>query len=539
MCCAILFLCWCILSYLLLDELIIPGHDYIFHVSRIEAVADALKQGVFPVRMYVDSAQFWGAPVGIFYPGFFACFPALLRCLGIPIEICYNLFIASIIFLGLFVSWYGFTRLTKSKQRGLFSAILYISSGYYLTDVYIRNALGEALALSFMPLAVAFLLNVVNKSKIPIRDYVLGIVAISGIIESHVLSSGLLFLFGLLVIVFNIKKVNAVKAKRILLITSVLFLTNASFILPFLYFYNIVPLQVHFVEDFSVSGLSLFFLKRLALYWNFWLFCLIMIFLVAVFSLKNHKNLLYKFYLHYVNYFFAGLFLVFLSSAFFPWDLVPPLKKTFEFMQFPWRFMSLATLFFSVCGGFGACYVIKKLQLSKKRDVLVIALLICVTSFTAFTYFVPVPKWIIYPRRQWERVPFYSDEDYLYKDMSPEILFQQGNHYITKAHITQWEKISTSITFSYQADEDSEIILPLVNYPGYEAKDQYGNLIQLFESHNRMIVIHLPQGNGSIKVYYKGILLFRVADYVSLTSLLVISVWLIRVHMRKKWNYLM
>ena len=33
---------------------IVPGHDYIFHVSRIEDVAEALKYGIFPVRMYVD-----------------------------------------------------------------------------------------------------------------------------------------------------------------------------------------------------------------------------------------------------------------------------------------------------------------------------------------------------------------------------------------------------------------------------------------------------------------------------------------------------
>ena len=43
----------------LIDTQNIPGHDYTFHISRIEAIAQALNKGVFPVRMYVDKEQFW------------------------------------------------------------------------------------------------------------------------------------------------------------------------------------------------------------------------------------------------------------------------------------------------------------------------------------------------------------------------------------------------------------------------------------------------------------------------------------------------
>ena len=149
-----------------IDTKLIPGHDYIFHVSRIEAVAEALKQGVFPVRMYVDTVQFWGAPAGIFYPGLFNYFPALLKLAGIPTEICYNIYIAFILYIGLFASWHGFSLLTRSRPIGILCSALYISSGYYLFDAYMRNALGELLALSFMPLAIACIIHIVNKPKV-------------------------------------------------------------------------------------------------------------------------------------------------------------------------------------------------------------------------------------------------------------------------------------------------------------------------------------------------------------------------------------
>ena len=61
-------MCGAILISPLIDTKIIPGHDYMFHVSRIEIVANALKQGIFPVRMYADTIQFWGSPNGILYP---------------------------------------------------------------------------------------------------------------------------------------------------------------------------------------------------------------------------------------------------------------------------------------------------------------------------------------------------------------------------------------------------------------------------------------------------------------------------------------
>lgn len=54
-----------------MDNKILPGHDYVFHVTRILDVASALHEGIFPVRIYVDDIQFWGTPVGIFYPSLF------------------------------------------------------------------------------------------------------------------------------------------------------------------------------------------------------------------------------------------------------------------------------------------------------------------------------------------------------------------------------------------------------------------------------------------------------------------------------------
>lgn len=534
-----------ILTIPLIDTKFIASHDCIFHVTRIIDISEALKKGIFPVRMYTDHIHFWGQPVGIFYPGLFVYFPALLRCLGLPIEICYNIFIGLILFIGLFSSWYGYTLLTKSKHIGFFSALLYVSSGYYLLDAYVRSALGELLALSFMPLAVACICSFINKAKIPIKMYVIGIIAISAVIESHVLSSVFLFLFSFCYLIFKYKKINKVIARRLIYITAIVIFINASFIIPFLFFYTKVPLSIDYVESFAQSGWSFKTILRFFLLWNSWLFYGIYLFI----SSKVHhskrcfltKRKLYKYYTFHLS---LGLFFLFLSSNLFPWHFFSLLEKVFRTMQFSWRFLGFSTLFFCVCGG---CMLHRFLGKNKYQPIAVsiFAITICVTSFAAFNYFIPKPPWTINVKINWDSKevaavrPYNSDTDYLYRDIDKKKLFQQGDHYISNAVIYDYKKTLTDISFSYQTVTDSEITLPLVNYPGYVAINQEGKQLVIREDCNHMIVITLPTGNGNVNVYYKGLLLFKLADYVSLFISIVLIYYIIKIHNLKTWHILL
>jgi hypothetical protein len=128
--------------------------------------------------------------------------------------------------------------------------------------------------------------------------------------------------------------------------------------------------------------------------------------------------------------------------------------------------------------------------------------------------------------------------DYLYKDMDVMKLCKQGNRYISDADISNYQKSISNISFSYRAETDTKIILPLVNYPGYVAVDQYSKKIAFEENDNHMIVIPLAKGSGSIKVWYKGLPLFRVADYISLISAIIFLCSLIEIYRRNDCNRL-
>lgn len=138
-------------------------------------------------------------------------------------------------------------------------------------DAYIRSAIGELLGLSFMPLAIASIEILVAKSKVKVKDYVWGILAISAVIQSHVLCSVALVLFGLFCLIVHYKSISFRLFYRILVLIIVVFLLNAHFIIPFLLFYKNVPITMDFVDGFAEQGWPTIVLFRFFLAWNFWL----------------------------------------------------------------------------------------------------------------------------------------------------------------------------------------------------------------------------------------------------------------------------
>ena len=525
-----LLLTWLILIIPLIDTKIIPGHDYVFHVSRILNIADGLQDGVFPLRIYADEMIFWGAPVGMFYPSLFLYFPALLKVTGVPIEICYNLFISFIFLAGTFSSWLGFSLLTRSKKKGLFAALFFISSGYYLSDAYIRSAVGELLGLSFMPLAAACIQAVITKSRISKKIYILGVLSVSAVIQSHVLSCYFLVLFALVNLVFKYKTITTAKFYRFFLFSLVLLLLNANFIFPFVLFYKTVPVFIDYVENFSQNGWPTKILTRFLVLWNFCLLVAICLF-ICIFTRNPFTRLnLQKRYLKaYFPVFISGIVFLFMSDNIFPWDILLPLKKMFEILQFPWRLLGISTMCFSACAALAVEEVFRKKRY-KNSMVFLIMSFICIVNVITFNHFTPLPssaQWQMPAKIYWDRKqsPSYSDYN-LYKDMDINEFLRQGNNYLTSASIGRYNKKGTNISFSYNAKENTVIVLPLINYPGYAAADQSGQKIKIEENDNHMISIKLPKGTGTIKVWYEGLFLYTVADYLSILSAIVFIVFI-------------
>lgn len=60
--------------------------------------------------------------------------------------------------------WFA-TKLIKNKILATLIAVLYMTMPYHLTDMYIRNAIGEFLSYIFIPLVFLGLYNLFQKEK--------------------------------------------------------------------------------------------------------------------------------------------------------------------------------------------------------------------------------------------------------------------------------------------------------------------------------------------------------------------------------------
>ena len=74
----------------LMEEYILYGHDLIFHLFRIEGLAEGLKAGSFPVRIQPGWFNGWGYPVSVMYGEGLLLFPSVLRILGVSVQNAYN-----------------------------------------------------------------------------------------------------------------------------------------------------------------------------------------------------------------------------------------------------------------------------------------------------------------------------------------------------------------------------------------------------------------------------------------------------------------
>ncbi len=128
------------------------GHDVEAHMGRIAAIASGLKSHVFPVRMYRYFENDFGYPMGIFYGDIFLYPSAILHLMGMPLWICYMIYVVIMNILTAVISYICFKTISGRRDAGLLASAVYTLSLWRLNDVYIRAAAGEYGAFTFLPL---------------------------------------------------------------------------------------------------------------------------------------------------------------------------------------------------------------------------------------------------------------------------------------------------------------------------------------------------------------------------------------------------
>jgi len=225
-------------SIVFVSDLMIGGHDYIFHAMRITGVAQALHDGQFPVRMMTELCNGYSYPASIYYGDLFLYLPAILYNCMVPMHACYKIYAICVNAATCLIAYFSFKKITGSRDLGLIGAALYTLSVYRIVDLYLRAAVGEYTAMAFLPLAILGMYLIYTEKRLGWRQWLPLSLGMAGVIMSHILTAEMTAFFLGAACLFNIRKtLHPARLLAFLKAAVVCALLCAWFLVPFLEYY--------------------------------------------------------------------------------------------------------------------------------------------------------------------------------------------------------------------------------------------------------------------------------------------------------------
>lgn len=250
------------------------GHDMNFHVYRIGSIADNLRQnglGGFPYRIYMTSfyGRGYGAP--LFYGDIFLYLPALLACIVKDAYLSYKIFVSAIPPLA-FIAMYGcvrslhlFADSRANRDFAVLAAVFYVYSPGFMENLWIRAAVGEALAGIFLPVVFCMIYKITMGQDWKFCHVLWLSVGISGLILSHVITTIIVAFFSVIFLALHVKRLccEPVRVGGLLLGGLLALCLTAYWTLPFLEQYRLINL--------TDGSLSPDFYASETVKWRYWL----------------------------------------------------------------------------------------------------------------------------------------------------------------------------------------------------------------------------------------------------------------------------
>lgn len=529
----------------LFSDFMVSGDDLGFHVARLEAVYRGLQAGEFPV--YLGSTQMggYGTLSAIMYPQLFLYPFAFLRFTGASLMLCYKMLLVCMHVGSAFAAYYSGKHMCNSAKIGFWASVLYTFSMYRLTNTYFRGALGETLAMVFLPLVIWGIYEILWGND---KKWYLLAIGVGGLLQSHVSSVAMCVLFLLIELavwlVHSVRTRGSDIGKRVLAGMKAVGMTglvNAFFLVPFLY-YRGEDLQCFDMPN-QLSVTVVYFSQMFSLFagaqgydmgpgsttgempLTVGAVLLLGAVLLCVEASRTRKATVEiqvgKRCLVY------GAIALLLTSWIFPWDKVQNLellKGVITALQFAWRFFGPASALLSIAAAVGLVRFAENGQRKWVYGVFA-ALVICSTSY--FFTMKGTESVQIGDKMEFEGYG-YTDAMYMYSDgesFKPLNLdYNRTNAYIVTMSGTEvtYEDLERkgmqlSVTTKAKANAKDYLLFPFYYYPGYEILID-GEKAEVLNLDFR-VACELPGGTADIEVYYKGLPGFVVANWTSVLTI--------------------
>lgn len=519
-----------------------PYQDLVYHLNRIEGLSEAIKVGDFPFRIHPTELNSYGQAEGAFYPELFLLLPAFLRSLGLSVVYAYKVLIFGAIVATVPVAYISFKNIFKSKEAGIIGMILYNLSIYRLTAMYVRSAVGEYLAIIFIPLVLWGLIEVFYRNK---NKWYLLTIGMTGLLQSHLITTELVgigcVIFGLI----NLKKLCEKKA-IIALGKAILFfvLINLWWLIPFIDFssqgvgafgrnYGIEEPIIRDLTKLFAIDYPLLAGSEMPFSIGFLLLIGLVVFIYLLFMKKIRRNS-FEGKLG-IACSIVGFITLWLSTDYFPWKQLNGIGLVNKFassLQFSWRFLSISAVAFSIISIISIYYFVNKYKKHKNMIYSIVVgafTIMCLKLVLGNMFLIP-----IYAPANYQAdidhpgytlggwyLPENTDDYYVY--YRPITVASDSENYTLR----NYSRKGSQISFDFEMINPGTLLeLPLLYYDSYYATID-GENVELLKSDNNLVSVDIRERQkGSFQIEYKEKAIYLFSNIVSIGSFIILFIFI-------------
>lgn len=355
-------------------------NEFRIHIIRITSVKEIFKQGIFPPFIVYNQMKGFGYALNIFYGPITTYIPILISTLTNTNTLALKIFtLITVILSG--ITMYIFShKVTKSKIAGLISALIYMAAPYKLTDIYVRNAVGEYTAFIFIPMIFTGIYEILREDS---KGNLWLILGGSMLILSHTITTIYTAILAIMYLIANYKKLKNMKVWKYIAIDIIAIIILTSF-------YTIPIVEHKLTGEYSIfdangmnatgsdvykntNNLNEWFRNELSvekenvyedLVFSFGL-AMLFLMIISAFTYKNVKKEQKD---DYITFWTGALISLLLCTKLFPWFIMP---HFISIIQFAWRMNGFFIFFISVVCGMNA-YILANMLNKIKYTVIIL-----------------------------------------------------------------------------------------------------------------------------------------------------------------------
>ena len=526
---------------------ILPDYqDKLFHLRRLAALAQTLKSGYFPARIYFVMNEGTGYAMPVFYPDLFLYIPACLVNAGVPLGIAYEIYVVIINVITAITTYLSVKGILKGNRY--ISAVIsfvYVLSVYRLTDVYIRDAAGEYTAMAFLPFVVYSFIRVYREEGREDgneKDYTgmlknaacLGL-SMALLALTHVLTTMMAAGFLILCALFLVRR-SFRKYEFLTLLFSVLFFLglSACYLYPMMDYMLSDRYLVNTSSDImrgfypglcdifeaipSGSGSGIVYELKMSTAVGPAITAVLLSFVTVGFIRIKRKAHFPK---EQIFLFGVMVLSLFMSSRYFPWNGIEkiggPVRDLLFKVQFSWRYLGIAT----VCGCILGGLLIEDIYKLSIRPGHMMTLLIMILAI--------IPAVILQVRacsenrhvriNSGEEIGIVSDELYYPVSWIRDAAYDEEPA-CAGCEVVSYARYGGDWIVDVRYDSaPSVLVFPVVYYKGYRAWATGGEKLQTVQASDGRVMVLIPEGfSGELKMGFKEPFSWRIAELISLIS---------------------